>query len=151
MTASRSDVNRKMSDMSTFDEKPKRGTSYELAPVSTRFIALVIDSMVLGLITGLLVGATRNAGGGVAGFLIGVAYHWYFLTQQDGQTPGKRIMNIRVIKVSGVPLTGTDVVIRYIGYYINSALMMLGWIWAMFDADSQGLHDKLAGTYVVMA
>jgi uncharacterized RDD family membrane protein YckC len=96
-----------------------------------------------------VLGSTNT--GGIVGFLIGVGYQWYFLTQNNGQTPGKRLMNIRVIKVSGEPLTAVDVVIRYIGYFINTAILLLGWIWAFFDANHQGWHDKLAGTYVVRA
>ncbi len=137
--------------MSTYYEKPKRDVaSGELADVSTRFIALFIDGIILGLITGVL---TRGglAVGGFASFVCGVIYQWYFLTQQDGQTPGKRIMGIRVVKVNGQPLEAADAIVRYIGYYINSFVFMLGWIWAMFDSDRQGWHDKLAGTVVVKA
>ncbi len=136
--------------MTTYD-KPKRGVvDYELADVGTRFIALFIDGIILGIITGVL---TRGglAVGGFASFIVGVIYYWYFLTQNNGQTPGKRIMGIRVIKVNGEPLQAADVIVRYIGYYINSIVFMLGWIWAFFDKDNQGWHDKLAGTYVVKA
>ncbi len=135
-------------DMAEYD-KPKRG-DYELADTGTRFIALIIDGIILGIITGLLFAGAKNAGG-AAGFIVGVAYQWYFLTQQNGQTPGKRVMGIRVIKVSGAPLTFADALIRYIGYYINSVVFMIGWIWALFDKNHQGWHDKLAGTVVVKA
>lgn len=124
--------------------------SYDLADVGTRLIALIIDAIILGVIgfvVGLVVGSSNT--GGFVGFLIGVGYQWYFLTTQNGQTPGKKLMNIRVIKVNGEPLTGVDVLVRYIGYFINTAILLLGWIWALFDADNQGWHDKLAGTYVV--
>ena len=126
--------------------------SYDLADVGTRFIALIIDGIILGVIgwvVGLVLVSTST--GGIVGFLIGVGYQWYFLTQNNGQTPGKRLMGIRVIKVNGAPVTAVDVVIRYIGYIINTAILLLGWIWAIFDANHQGLHDKLAGTYVVRA
>ena len=137
--------------MTTYSDKPKRGAvDFELANLGTRLIALIIDGFILGLITGVLLAGSRSAGG-FAGFVIGVIYQWYFLTQQNGQTPGKRVMGIRVIKVNGAPLQAADVIIRYIGYYINSVVFLLGWIWALFDKDKQGWHDKLAGTYVVRA
>lgn len=129
-----------------------RSAGYELAGVGTRFIALIIDGFILGIITwviGLVLGNANT--GGIFGFVIGVAYQWYFLTQQNGQTPGKKIMGIRVIKVTGQPLQGADAIIRYIGYYINSIVIMIGWVWAIFDENSQGWHDKLAGTYVIRA
>ena len=129
-----------------------RSGGYELADVGTRFIALVIDGVILGIIgavLGMVLGSTNT--GGIVGFLIGVGYQWYFLTQQNGQTVGKKLMGIRVIKVNGEPLTPVDVLIRYIGYFINSAIILLGWIWALFDSNRQGWHDKLAGTYVIKA
>lgn len=124
----------------------------EKASVGTRFIALIIDAIILGVIGGVLALLTgRTELGGFASFIVGVLYQIYFLTGQDGQTPGKRIMGIRVVKTSGAPLTAADVIIRYIGYYINTIFIMLGWIWALFDSNNQGWHDKLAGTYVVTA
>lgn len=124
----------------------------EKAGLGTRFIALIIDGIVLGIIYWLLAALTgRGELGGIASFIVGVIYQWYFLTSQNGQTPGKRVMGIRVVKVNGAPLTAADVIIRYIGYYINTAIILLGWIWAIFDANKQGWHDKLAGTYVVIA
>jgi uncharacterized RDD family membrane protein YckC len=128
----------------------KAKVPYELADVGTRFIALLIDGFVLGLIGALLFGAGRGAGGFI-GFIIGAAYHWYFLTRQDGQTPGKRIMKIRVIKTDGSPIDDATAVLRYVGYYIDSAIFFLGWLLALFDDKSQTLHDKLVSTYVIKA
>ncbi|MBZ0300351.1 MAG: RDD family protein [Anaerolineae bacterium] len=119
-----------------------------LATLGSRFIAIVIDGIILGIITGVLVGFGREAGGGIS-FVVGLAYYWYFLTRQQGQTPGKKVMNIRVIKTDGSALSDTDAILRYIGYYINSFVIMIGWIWAFFDRNNQGWHDKIAQTYVV--
>lgn len=128
----------------------KSKESYELADIGTRFIALVIDGIVLGLIGALLFGAGRGTGG-LIGLIIGAAYYWYFLTRQDGQTPGKRIMKIRVVKVDGSPIDDTTAVLRYLGYYISSAIFMLGWLLALVDENRQTLHDKIVSTYVVKA
>lgn len=121
---------------------------YELAPLGTRFIALIIDGIILGIVGGLLVGFSRDVGGGLS-FVIGLIYYWYFWSRRSGQSPGKSVMNIRVIKVDGSPLSDTDAILRYIGYFINSALLGLGWLWAFFDSNQQGLHDKIVSTYVV--
>ena len=121
-----------------------------LADVGTRFLALLIDSFILSLVGGILFRLSGGVGG-LAGIILGVAYQWVFLTQNRGQTPGKMLLNIRVVKTDGSQLTGTDAVIRYFGYLLNSVVLSIGWLWALFDPDRQGWHDKLAKTYVVKA
>lgn len=122
--------------------------TYELAGLGERFVAILIDGLIQGMIIALLFGAARGAGGAV-GFIIGLAYNWYFWTRRNGQTPGKQLMHIRVVKADGTPITDADAVIRHIGYVINSVIFMLGWLWAFVDSNRQGLHDKLVNTYVV--
>jgi uncharacterized RDD family membrane protein YckC len=128
----------------------KMAGGYELAPLGTRFIALIIDGIILGIIGGLLVGFNRDVGGGLS-FVIGLIYYWYFWSRRSGQSPGKSVMNIRVVKADGSPLSDTDAILRYIGYFINSVLFGLGWLWAFFDSNQQGIHDKIVNTYVVKA
>jgi uncharacterized RDD family membrane protein YckC len=124
--------------------------TYELAGIGERFIALIIDSVILGVLGGILFGlfGRADASGGLS-FIIGIGYNWYFWTRSSGQTPGKMLMKIRVVKANGTPISDVDAIIRYVGYYINSAILMLGWLWALADSNHQGLHDKLVGTYVV--
>ncbi|MEO8610683.1 MAG: RDD family protein [Chloroflexota bacterium] len=131
------------------NEKIYDTVSYELADTGTRFIALVIDGLILALITGALTVATRGAGG--LSFIVGLGYYWYFWTRNAGQSPGKMAMNIRVVKVDGTPINDMDAFLRYIGYSINSVVFCLGWFWALFDENHQGWHDKIAKTYVVKA
>jgi uncharacterized RDD family membrane protein YckC len=140
--------------MSTYDYSPKSKRSYDyaaydLASLESRLIALFIDSIILGLLTGLLFAGFKNGGGAALGFLAGLVYQWYFLTQQNGQTPGKMMMGIRVVKTSGEPLVASDAILRYIGYSINSFVFMIGWLWALWDGERQGWHDKIASTIVV--
>jgi uncharacterized RDD family membrane protein YckC len=127
--------------------------TYELAGFGQRFVALVIDGIILGIIGSIFGVSTSLWGGGVVGVAVGALYQWYFLTRQNGQTPGKMALGIRVIKVDGSPLNEVDAVMRYIGYVVNALpfLFGLGWLWALIDANNQGWHDKLARTYVVKA
>jgi uncharacterized RDD family membrane protein YckC len=149
-----SDARLRKITMSTYDfeEKPKRSAAqqYELADVGTRLVAIIIDGFVLGLITGLLAIVFREPGA-VGGFIVGVLYNGYFWTQNNGQTPGKRIMGIRVVRVDGQPIDFATAIIRYVGYYINTFVFGIGWLWALFNDKSQGWHDLLASTYVVRA
>lgn len=122
--------------------------TYELADVGTRFFALIIDGIILGVITGIAVGILGNTGN-IVSFVVGCGYSWYFLTRNNGQTPGKNLMKIRVVKKDGTPIRDADAIVRYVGYFINSLVMGIGWIWALFDSNRQGWHDKIASTYVV--
>lgn len=134
-----------------YGEKPKRTLDAPLADLWPRLIALIIDNFILGLVAGAGWFGSRSGAGAGLGFLIGLAYQWFMLTQNNGQTIGKMIMHVRVVKVNGEPLSAGDVVLRYLGYYLNSIAFGLGWLWAMFDENRQGWHDKLAGTIVVRA
>jgi uncharacterized RDD family membrane protein YckC len=134
-----------------YAEKPKNSVVGILAPLEKRLIALLIDGAILAIVGGLPSAASRHGMGFLIGFAISLAYNWYFLTHHNGQTPGKMLMGIRVVKTNGMALTGADVVVRYIGYYLNSLPFFFGagWWWAIFDGQHQGFHDKLAQTYVV--
>jgi uncharacterized RDD family membrane protein YckC len=77
-------------------------------------------------------------------------YHIYFLTHNDGQTPGKAAMKIKIVKLNGRKLTGGDAFIRnVIGYAISGLFLWFGFIWAAFDQKNQTWHDKMASTVVV--
>lgn len=125
-------------------------SSYELADIGARFMALLIDGIILSVIGSVGFLTAREPGIG-ASFFIGLVYYWFFLTRNNGQTPGKALMKIRVIKVDGSPISDSDAVLRYVGYIVNSLCIGIGWLWALLDANQQGWHDKLAKTYVVKA
>ena len=65
-----------------------------------------------------------------------------------GQTPGKRVMGVRVVRTDGKRLKFGNALRRAIGYVI-SGILFLGYIWILFDNRRQGFHDKVAGTMVV--
>lgn len=125
--------------------------TYQLATISERAIALIIDTLIISAIGGAIgfTGGHSLFGGGFMGFMLGAGYQWYFLTHQNGQTLGKMVMNIQVVKTDGTPIHGVEAIVRYIGYSINSGILMLGWVWTMVDRDRQGWHDKIASTFVV--
>ncbi len=64
-----------------------------------------------------------------------------------GQTPGKRILGVRVMRTDGKRLRVGDALVRQVGYWV-SAIFFLGFLWILFDNRRQGFHDKLAGTIV---
>ncbi len=88
------------------------------ASIGSRFIALVIDGLFLGAITGMFypfLRFSRDAIEGVMTFALTIAFQWFFLTNFHGQTPGKMLLGIRVVKTDGSPLNSTDAVVRALG------------------------------------
>ena len=128
--------------------------SVQLAGLMARLGASIIDGIVLALVATLLIMILSAAGMTLIQFIglaLPVVYHWYFWTRRNGQTPGKSVVGIRVVKADGSELSDTDAFIRAIGYHVSALICGLGYIWAIFDGNNQTWHDKLAGTYVVSA
>jgi uncharacterized RDD family membrane protein YckC len=65
-----------------------------------------------------------------------------------GRTLGMFLLGVRVVRPDGESPRGGRSVVRALAYWI-SAILMLGFIWIMFDKRRQGFHDKIAGTFVV--
>lgn len=84
--------------------------------------------------------------------LVGIASLFYFpwLWKQAGQTLGKRFLGIRVIRTDVRPLNWGQILMRLLGYLICFAGLGIPFIWVGFDGRKQGLHDKMARTYVIM-
>jgi uncharacterized RDD family membrane protein YckC len=78
-----------------------------------------------------------------------MAYFTYF-HGICGKTPGKMVFGFRVIYVTGESLTFGTAFLRWIGYFISSLPLNLGFIWIAFDGKKQGFHDKLVGTVVIL-
>ena len=55
------------------------------------------------------------------------------------------------ILTDGAYLDYVGAFLRYIGFVISCVVFLIGVIWAAFDAQMQGWHDKIAGTYLVKA
>jgi uncharacterized RDD family membrane protein YckC len=120
-----------------------------------RTLAFVADTLLVGVVTGLLSGPLfggETGRGGALGALLTLAYYVYFWSSAGGgQTLGMKILGLRVVTAGGAPLTVTGAVIRYVGLLIAFAALLVGVIWIAFDERKQGWHDKIAGTYVVKA
>jgi uncharacterized RDD family membrane protein YckC len=123
--------------------------TYPLAKLDKRVVAIIVDTIIIGIASGPIIAILRGGGSSWLALAVNLVYCWYFWTRHDGQTPGKMLMGIRVIKTNGQPLRDVDALVRWAGYYINNIVLLLGWLWAFWDDKHQGWHDKLANTVVV--
>ena len=119
-----------------------------------RFLAIFIDGIILGIVSAAI-GAVLNLNlNGRSGMnvLLGLIYYVVFWSKSSpwpGQTIGSKLLNIRVVKTDGSDLEITQSLIRYVGFFISAICLLIGLIWAAFDPNKQGWHDKIAGTYVI--
>ena len=98
--------------------------SVRLAERSSRFMALIIDLVVIGVTLALLAAFLLLVAGNfltfgwliafllLASFLFRSPYFIFFEMRWRGMTPGKRVMHIRVIDRHGGPLTAEAIVAR---------------------------------------
>ena len=124
--------------------------------MGTRALAIFLDAFGVGIIaaaiSGILGGDTASTQYQGLSLLFQAVYFTYFWSAAGkGQTLGSRALNIRVVKTDGAYLDYGGAFLRFIGFVISCAAFLLGVIWAAFDAQTQGWHDKIAGTYVVKA
>ena len=75
-------------------------------------------------------------------------FYFTYLTGNGGQTLGKRLLGIRVVKTDGSDVTYIGSFFRRIGYIV-SGIFLLGFLWVLVDRNRQGWHDKLVNTLVI--
>jgi uncharacterized RDD family membrane protein YckC len=64
---------------------------------------------------------------------------------------GKLAVGIKVVDINGGLLSPSAAFIRWIGYWVSGLLIGIGYLMVAWDPRKQGLHDKMAGSFVVKA
>ena len=152
--------------------------SYDLAGVGSRFIAAATDSLIQIVLILLVVLAMAVAGGlatsnhalrGLSGddpvqfgvwvvallllalFLLLWGYYAAFEMLWNGQTPGKRLVRLRVLRESGYPTGPIESLIRNLVRIVDylPTSYMLGVTAILLTRRAQRLGDLAAGTIVV--
>lgn len=140
-----------------------------LAGVGSRFLAIAVDTLLqigamlaFGLVLGVVGGGVAAGALGWLGWLAPVllvlapfvlywCYFAFFETIWKGQTPGKRVAHIRVIKESGRPINVFEAIARNLVRFVDflPALYGFGIICMMLNKRNRRLGDFVAGTVVV--
>ncbi len=135
--------------------------TYRVAGVGSRCLAWFIDMPVYGvvLIAGVWLFMALDLGMAGLGTALGTIWafcvQWgYFLLFEwlmQGQTPGKRIVGIRVIQVRGTSISFFQSAVRNLIRVVDSLPVgnVVGFLVAMTNRESRRLGDLAAGTLVV--
>ncbi len=83
------------------------------------------------------------------GFGWAALYFSVFTARWNGQTPGKKLLGIRVLQLDGTPLSLWDSFGRYGGYGAGIATGLLGFLQIYWDPNRQAIHDKISATVVI--
>lgn len=143
---------------------------YSLAGLGSRFLAALVDSAII-LVIQILVTLTtlffamrsvfENPDEtieiwaasllGILAFLFFWGYYIFFELNWNGQSPGKRMVGIRVIRTDGTPITLGEALIRNLVRLVDFLPSFYGvGVIAMFvDGRSRRLGDMAAGTLVI--
>ena len=133
------------------------------ASISSRMVAGTIDVTLLLLLDALVVGLTlRLAGLGVASLEVLpaaplVAFlllldggYLVVLTATGGQTFGQMVAGTRVVDIGGRPVSSAAALIRATTMVLSLLPAGAGLIWMCAVRDRRGVHDRIAGTLVVV-
>lgn len=141
---------------------------FSLASIGSRFLALAIDTLIQFALALLLFGVIAF-GAWIAFLTVETASTWllailvlglfliyygYFAAYEvawNGQTPGKRFIGLRVVHVTGRPLSPFEAVLRNIVRVVDQfpGIYAIGIVAVFFSERSQRLGDLAAGTVVV--
>lgn len=135
--------------------------TYELASLADRGKAYAIDLLIrgvgvfiLGVLMLLLLGPLLPAGAGlwlIISFIVEWFYYVVFEMTMGGQSLGKRLLGLRVVKVAGHPIGFYDSVLRNLlrAADILPFTYAAGALSVLFTRRFQRLGDLAAGTIVV--
>jgi len=163
-------------DQSGADQEKGSDGRVRVAGLWRRLCATIVDTMILSPVvillgwlvlhvSGLRFPFTRELrleslfelfleGGGLLYSLMAVTllvlllYGLLFMAT-TGATPGLRLLRLRVINVYGEAPEWWRAVLRCAGFLLGLASLGLGFVWIGFDREKRGLHDWVAGTYVI--
>jgi uncharacterized RDD family membrane protein YckC len=140
---------------------------YEVVGIGSRFMAALVDTaiililqivvnltmvLLLGNLLGLDLGsAWITAVFGLISFALLWGYYIFFEMLWNGQTPGKRLVGLRVLRSDGTPITLTESIIRNLVRFVDFLPLFygLGVVVMFVNAQSRRLGDLAAGTLVV--
>ena len=143
---------------------------YDTAGIGSRFLAALVDTFILFLLQGIVLGTIvwllnvfteslswENSLGWILGILglVSFALLWgYYIAFEilwNGQSPGKRLVGLRVIRVDGTPISASESVIRNLVRLIDFLPLAygVGVVTMFIDKNSRRVGDLAAGTIVV--
>jgi uncharacterized RDD family membrane protein YckC len=140
---------------------------YRVAGIGSRFLAALADTTIILLLQMIVLGAAAlllrafdtletlgtwlTAIFSLLAFFLFWGYYTFFEMLWNGQSPGKRWVGLRVIRMDGTPVTLTESVIRNLVRIIDFMPMAygIGVVTMFVNTQARRLGDLAAGSLVV--
>jgi len=115
-----------------------------------RFAGAFIDGIVVGIANGVLRSIVGYGAGLGLGIVVGAAYFTAFIGAERGQTLGQMALGIRVVGLdTGGSIGYGRAFLRWVVSIVSAAVILLGYLWMLWDKEKQCWHDKAANDVVV--
>jgi len=121
-----------------------------LAGFWRRFAALLIDVVIISIVSAPL-GITIYVGRGhvplrynPASPVLLFIYSWLMIALANGQTLGAMALGVRVTRPDGARLGLGRAAARQAMAVLSGSVLLLGYLWALWDADNRTWHDMVA-------
>src|SRR3954471_5533908 len=137
-------------------------TGAEYAGIVTRAIAFVVDAAIVNTVAILTAAATalvlsvipggqrlHALGIAIAGvtFVLWCMAYWATFWSTTGQTPGDRMMRIRVTRADGSSVRPVRGAVRLVGIVLAALPLFAGFVPILLNGRRRGLHDGPAATF----
>ncbi len=84
----------------------------------------------------------------VVGLVVLVVYG--YMTGSTGQTPGRRIVGVKVLKIADGQVLGAGLgIARQFCHILDALPILLGFFWPLWDKKNQTFADKIVSSVVV--
>ncbi len=160
--ASPTDVQADIAGHARIDTLPRAGFWIRLAAWIADLVCLFLTTIVLAVLVlatiwfgGWLGGEINEqvmALAGYSGAVIVMASGFLYFTLfvgSSGQTPGKLLFGLRIVRVNGLKMTYGRAILRSLCWILSLLLFSVGFLMIAFNRQKLGLHDMLAGTLVI--
>jgi len=117
-----------------------------LASNLTRLGAYLIDNLA-ALITGVIAGALLGVNAGSTFFLMVSAIYFAYFHSKEGQTPGMKLLGIKIMNENGTLMDGITAFIRFFAFNVLSLVTLgINYLIPLFSSKRQALHDMIFKT-----
>lgn len=140
--------------MTDMQPDPERHAAFYEGVLPKRFMAWLIDLVLIGLVTALIVPFTAFTALFFLPFLflvVGFLYRWATLRGRSA-TWGMRLMNIEFLDRNGQRFDGATALLHTLGYTVSMAFVMpqvVSVVLMLTSSRGQGLSDLVLGSVAI--